>query len=67
MLCICSGRQVSNQNVQLGGRIPSDYIPFAQYDMPENAATYTDAQSDAFAGIFLANLNATVQEDPKIQ
>ena len=47
------------------GRIPSDYIPFDEYDMPANAATSTDVQSDAFAEVVLANLIAPIQEDKK--
>ena len=46
-------------------RIPSDYIPFVEYDMPANAATSTDVQSDAFAEVVLANLIAPIQEDKK--
>ena len=46
-------------------RIPSDYIPFTEYDMPANAATSTDVQSDAFAEVVRVNLTAPNQQDAK--
>ena len=45
------------------GRVSNDYIPFVQYEMPANAATSTNIQSDAFAEVILASLNAPIQED----